>query len=232
VRCGGGTWPEFIERIRCSTEYGPQPEAFKQARQPVLQSLLRRGFTRAMLAVWGAEWDGSYHAMRFPIPRPDRVWNLWRAPQGVEPKYRYELGFPRRDTLFGLWLLPARLERLVLVEGPLDAIWAQAAGVPAVSILGSELSEEQAAQVAECTHKAVLCFDADTAGAAGVARAAPLLRRAGVWVFETHVPHGKKDIQDVRLEDVKEVIERAQLRANGKGVVHPRYKRWMRNGRS
>lgn len=215
---------DLIERLRTRVEYAPQH--FQQARAPVLRSLLERGFTRAILATWGAEWDGERQAMRFPVHLPQRIWNLWRAPEGVQPRYRYEVGFPRASALYGLWLLPARLERLVLVEGPLDAIWAQAAGCPAVAILGSDLSEQQAALISEHTRRAVLCFDADTAGASATARAAPLLRRLGVWVLEAHLPPRKKDIQEVPLEHVKGIIAGASLRANGKGVVRPRYQRW------
>ena len=231
ARCGGGTWPEFIERVRRGTEYGPQPERFQQARTPVLKSLLDRGFTRPMLAAWGAEWDEAYGAMRFPMPCAAHTWYLCRAPAGVEPKYRYEAGFPRQDTLFGAWLLTPPLDRLVVVEGPLDAIWVQAAGLAAVAALGSDMSPSQVEQVAALTRRAVLCFDADASGKAGVARAAPLLRRAGVWVLEAPLPPRCKDIQDVPLTNVKGVIEGAKLRANGKGVVHPRYQHWIgRNG--
>lgn len=234
ARCGGGDWMEFIERVRQDEQYAPM-EDFKpepeKPKAPVLKSLLSRGFTREMFAKWGIVWDEKRGAMRLPIlnRRGDLEGNIWRYPEGIQPKYRYEHGFQRSETLYGLWRLGRNLTdgMVVLVEGPLDAIWVQEAGLAGLAILGSSLSETQAKIVSHLkARRVLLCFDNDPAGAIATNKAAQLLRDTGCWVYRVKLPQRWNDIQEVPSDRVRNVLGRVELSLNGRGIVHPKYRRW------
>ena len=232
-RCGGGDWIQFIERVRKDPDYAPivtAQETPQQSKTPVLKSLLQRGFTRDVLLKWCIEWDSKFQAMRLPcLTRTgDLVGNIWRYPEGIVPKYRYQPDFPRNSVLYGLWRLSASIKRLVLVEGPLDAIWVQEAGVAAVAILGSSLSEEQVALIMLAgVQQVVLCFDNDAAGKQAAYRAVPMLRAQGCWVYRTSLPRKYNDVQEVPNERVAGLLDKAELSVNGSGMVHPRYQHWF-----
>jgi len=216
---------DFIERIRRDSDYTPVIIQEK----PILKSLLQRGLGRDMLAAWDIEWDSKVGAMRLPLY--DRlkkfIGNMWRFPEGREPKYRYEAGFKKSETVYGLWKLPSQLDKVVLVEGPFDAIWAAEAGIASLAILGSNLSEEQSRLIQQFTHKIVLCFDNDTAGEHADYEATKLLRQQGCWVYRVTMPKKWNDIQEVPHDKVLALIESAQLCVNGKGMLHPRFRRWQ-----
>lgn len=228
ARCGGGNWMEFVERVKLSGDYAPIEEAQAEERQeqePILKSFLERGITREMCAKWGIVWDESRKAMKFPVFQPDgSVTALWRMPDGVSPKYRYPAGFDRSGNLYGFWNI-TDLKRVVLVEGPLDAVWAQEAGVPAAAILGSSLTDRQADILANnSVHRVTLCFDADEAGRLAAERAIPTLRQRGMWVYQAKLPKGVKDIQEVPLEQVANIAEGSELSGN---IVGQRLERWL-----
>lgn len=231
--CGGGDWISFVERVRRDPEYAPLEELKpvpEISSKPVLKSLLERHFTREILAKWGIEWDPKMGAMRLPVynRKGGDEGSIWRYPEGIHPKYRYAVGFSRNKVLYGVWRLPAHVPQIVLVEGPLDAIWVQEAGIPAVAILGSSLSEQQAQLVYELRPaRVLLCFDNDEAGYKARQQAVPLLQKQGCWVYKTRLPKNVKDIQEVPNAKVASVIENAELCVNGKGLVHPKYRRWF-----
>ncbi len=196
---------------------------------PVLKSLLNRGFTREMLAPWGIVWDDTKGAMKIPVlnERLEVLANIWRFPEGVAPKYRYDAGFEKSACLFGLWKLPP-MSQLILVEGTLDAVWLQAAGHPGVAILGSSLSAAQVHLLQLRNVKnVVMCLDNDAAGKEATMRAAALLRSSGFWVFRCKLPARFKDIQDVPFNEITEVIAETELSINHSGLYAPRFQRWV-----
>lgn len=230
--CGGGDWIDFVERVRRDPEYAPIESIVKAVynNTPVLESLLKRGFNRDILSRWGIEWDSQKNAMSMPLW--DRVGKListmWRFPQGVQPKYRYELGFKRSEALYGLWKLPTKVTQIVLVEGPLDAIWVQEAGISALAILGSSLSEQQVG-IIKGLHatRIILCFDNDAAGRHADHEAIKLLRQHGCWVYRVVLPAKFNDIQEVASGNVAKMLASPQLAVNGSGILHARYRRWQ-----
>lgn len=221
---------DFVERVRHSSSITPIQQTSKVELKPVLKSLLERGFTREILTGWGINWDPEVHGMMLPVY--DRTGELqgriWRFPEGIIPKYRYAAGFEKSHILYGLWKLASRSPQVILVEGPLDAIWVQEAGFPGLAILGSTLSEQQA-QLVVSLHpsKVILCFDNDEAGKLAGQKAVLTLKQKGCWVYKAKLPSKYKDIQEVQSKDVGKVLSNAELCVNGKGMVHPRYKRWF-----
>lgn len=228
----GGTYIELVSELKRDNNFSVATAEPYQAQEiPMLQSWADRGFTTAMLLKWGIQWDEDVHAMRIPVLTDGGaiVAHIWRAPEGVEPKYRYDAGFAKSNALFGLWRLPNPCrERVVLVEGPLDAIWVQDCGIPCVAILGSSLSEDQLdLLLAHGIRKVVLCFDNDSAGVQATYNARGILKKAGLWAYQAHLPGRYKDIQEVEHGAVEAVIASAELSVNGTGTVHPRFQRWL-----
>jgi DNA primase len=59
-------------------------------------------------------------------------------------------------------------DRVVICEGQMDAIAVTEAGIPAVSILGSKISETQLKLIAKITNNIYMLFDSDKAGEEGL----------------------------------------------------------------
>ena len=91
---------------------------------------------------------------------------------------------------------------LVVVEGYMDVIACQRAGVAAVAPLGTALTEEQMAALWRLTPEPVLCFDGDAAGQRAahkaIDRALPLLKPGRSFRFA--LPAGGKDPDEVLRE--------------------------------
>ncbi len=91
---------------------------------------------------------------------------------------------------------------LVVVEGYMDVIACQRAGIAAVAPLGTALTEEQMAALWRLTREPVLCFDGDAAGQRAahkvIDRALPLLKPGRSFRFA--LPTGGKDPDEVLRE--------------------------------
>jgi DNA primase len=91
---------------------------------------------------------------------------------------------------------------LVVVEGYMDAIACQRAGIAAVAPLGTALTEEQMATLWRLSAEPVLCFDGDAAGQRAahkvIDRALPLLKPGRSFRFA--LPSGGKDPDEVLRE--------------------------------
>lgn len=103
---------------------------------------------------------------------------------------------------------------LVVVEGYMDAIACQRAGVAAVAPLGTALTEDQMEVLWRLHPEPTLCFDGDGAGQRAadrvIDRALPLLRPGRSFRF--CAPSGGKDPDDILRDQGPEVL-RAQLAA-------------------
>lgn len=99
-------------------------------------------------------------------------------------KTLYALNFARRAA--------AAQDRLLIVEGYMDAISAQEAGFEnTVATMGTALTEEHVNVIARFTRNVVLSFDADAAGAAAAARSHPIFERASFKVRILSMPKGE-----------------------------------------
>ena len=98
---------------------------------------------------------------------------------------------------------------LVVVEGYMDAIACQRAGIAAVAPLGTALTEEQMAALWRLTNEPVLCFDGDAAGQRAahrvIDRALPLLKPGRSFRFA--LPTGGKDPDEVLREQGPAVLK-------------------------
>ncbi len=91
---------------------------------------------------------------------------------------------------------------MVVVEGYMDVIACQRAGVPAVAAMGTALTEEQMEGLWRLHPTPTLCFDGDKAGRRAadraIDRALPLLKPGRSFLFS--MPVGGKDPDDVLRE--------------------------------
>jgi len=220
--CGSGGFIELVDRLE-AVGHRPKPAAKAHT------SLLRRGITAEIAASWKICWNPDVGATEIPCHDPEGafVGYIWRMPDGQVPKYRYPAGFPRSRLLFGLHRL--HLDRQIfLAEGPMDAIWLQAAGLPGVALLGAFLSAGQMEILSKrLLREIILCFDNDKAGQLATEMATRQLRQEGFWVYRVELPPKFKDIQEVPIEKVPQVAGNRHLCTNGAGMLHPRYKRWL-----
>ena len=115
-----------------------------------------------------------------------------------EPKYLNSPETPlfaKNKTLYGLNFarkaIP-REDRLLIVEGYMDAISAQSAGFEnTVATMGTALTEEHVNIIARFTRNVILSFDADSAGMAAAMRSYPIFERAGFNVRILSMPRGE-----------------------------------------
>jgi len=103
--------------------------------------------------------------------------------------------FVKNRTLYGLNFARKAItdaDRLLVVEGYMDAIAAQEAGFAnTVATMGTALTEEHVNLIARYTRNVVLSFDADSAGLAAALRSAPLFERSGFAVRILSMPGGE-----------------------------------------
>jgi len=115
-----------------------------------------------------------------------------------EPKYLNSPETPlfaKNKTLYGLNFARKAIsaqDRLLIVEGYMDAISAQAAGFEnTVATMGTALTEEHVNVIARFTKNVILSFDADSAGMAAAMRSYPIFERAGLNVRILGMPRGE-----------------------------------------
>lgn len=103
--------------------------------------------------------------------------------------------FVKNRTLYGLNIarksIPSE-NRVLVVEGYMDAITAQSAGFTnTVATLGTALTEEHVNVISRFTKNVVLAFDSDSAGMKAALRSAPIFEQAGFSVRILNMPKGE-----------------------------------------
>jgi len=172
----------------------------------------------------GAPYDRFRDRIIFPITDArGRVVSFGGRAMDPQARAKYLNGpetslFHKGGTLYGLAearkLLAAAADgsALVVVEGYMDAIACQRAGVAAVAPLGTALTEDQMEAVWRLHPEPTLCFDGDGAGQRAasrvVDRALPLLKAGRSFQFA--LVTGGKDPDDV-LRDQGAAALKAQL---------------------
>ena len=123
-----------------------------------------------------------------------------------KPRYRWPEGFPKSRVVYGLREMPRTAESvpLIVVEGAFKVYHLVQAGFAStVAVMGSSLSDEQAAILVATGRPIILFFDGNEAGQTGMRlAAAKLIRRAFVRVVS--LPGGKEpdELSAEELDDV------------------------------
>ena len=164
-----------------------------------------RQFTVKTLKRW--EWGiTGQNGVAFPVR--DELARIvgWavRREKGF-PKYLYNQSLKKSKLLFGGHLIN-EASLIYVTEGPLDAMWLDQAGYPAVALLGAYMSKAQAALLQDFSvGEVVLCFDNDEAGQIGLNKALTVLGE-GVRVSYVKIPEPYKDVQDIRKCDTLDMV--------------------------
>ena len=125
--------------------------------------------------------------------------------------------FKKSENLFSLNNAKnAGVRTLLLCEGYMDVIAVNQAGFAnAVATLGTALTTEQAMLIKRYADEVIICYDADEAGQKAIARAIPILRKAGLLVRVLTIPNGKDPDEFIKSqgadgpEAFKAIIERS-----------------------
>ncbi len=114
-----------------------------------------------------------------------------------------EYGIKSSDLLYPF---NEHAQRVVVTEGPLDAISLQGAGVNATSTQGSNLSHSQLNQLVR--HKIVLAYDNDEPGRHGMVKAAQMMKSKNMPnPFKAQPPKKYKDWGDFYMDTNKKEVK-------------------------
>ena len=179
-------------------EEGPLPEVnvpFKLGMVP--KWIFDRGFDKQSMKKWLC---GISPANGLIIPVKDINFRTvgWITRQEKQiPKYLYSKGLKKSHILFGQPYI-RDCEYVCVTEGPLDAMWLNQLGFPAVALLGMSMSEKQKDLILTLpTKEIILCLDNDEAGQRGKKRAFELLDNK-IKVSHIDIPEAYKDVQDIK----------------------------------
>ncbi|GAA0644230.1 DNA primase [Brevundimonas lenta] len=163
----------------------------------------------------GQPYDRFRDRLMFPIlDARGRIVSFGGRAMNPDDRAKYLNGpesplFHKGATLYGLpearRILGAESksdQSIVVVEGYMDVIACQRAGIPAVAAMGTALTEEQMGRLWRVSAEPVLCFDGDAAGqraaARAIERALPLLKPDKSFAFASL--SGGKDPDDILRE--------------------------------
>jgi len=166
-----------------------------------------RGFDKQSMKKWLC---GISPANGLIIPVKDNNFRTvgWITRQEKQiPKYLYSKGLKKSHILFGQPYIRDS-EYVCVTEGPLDAMWLNQLGFPAVALLGMSMSDKQRDLLLTLpTKELILCLDNDEAGQRGKKRAFDLLGNK-IKVSYINIPEGYKDVQDIKSYGIlKNVIK-------------------------
>ena len=168
-----------------------------------------RGFTAKTMRQFKVRYDEEEGCLVWPI-RDENANILGFIKRKVPPfygknKYLYQKGLQR--VLFPLDHF--RGEEVILVEGPLDALWLYQYGyVGALAVLGSGLTRSQVSWLKTRAEKITLAFDNDRDGRRG--RDQVVKQLAGSNTLVATLPPDSKDIQELGEKSLRSTIEGAK----------------------
>lgn len=175
----------------------------------VPQYFFDRGFSKETARDWKVGWDAERKTLVVPVHDDTKVVGLVRRRLQGEPKYQNSTGMHKDRILFGDEHVPRQQRDIVVVEGPLDAMWLHQCGIPAVALFGASMSDTQAQMLVKRYWRIFLLLDADEAGRKGVERAQRLLSRRIVETVE--LPPERKDAQECTSHELQQIFEEAGL---------------------
>ena len=143
--------------------------------------------------------------------RPIGVVRRFRNPPPDVAKYKYPKGVKISHVLYGFAQAASleRLDRLVVVEGSIDALKAWSFGTPAVAILGARASRRQVELIESLAPTSLLLMlDADRAGRAAEKHLVEDLRDSGIVLRRpSQWPAGCKDVGEMSSQQFANTLQ-------------------------
>ena len=166
---------------------------------------MNRGFAPETAMSFGLRYDPNERALVWPVYGSDGdlsgMAQRYVYPE-AQPKYRYNKGFVRELYPLTHWQGPD----VLLVEGPLDAMWLHQCGEKwpflkaALCLFGAQLAPAQIDWLRANAREVLLFFDGDKAGAAAIDRAIELMPDMNLWVgLMPMKPEAEYDDHDLAL---------------------------------
>lgn len=164
---------------------------------------------------------GESHKLTIPYREPTgrirgiSVRNINYKEGDKLPKYLYSTGLKRDDILFNLKAIRGDRD-LILVEGPLDALYASVKGFDNVSALGGTSLNLKQVETAKRygAKKITLILDNDNAGKQATIKAIDVIRNSDLKAYVATLPEGIKDpdqlIREKGEDSFKQVIQKAE----------------------
>lgn len=143
-----------------------------------------RGLGQATIEAFDLGQDDIDRAAIIPMRsyKGELIGLIKRRFGNVRPKYLYPLGMRKADHLFGSWMLTDEHKKVAIVEGSVDALAMWDAGIPAVAVLGSRISDSQVKLLNRLGVDDVVIFtDNDAAGEIGLTQIIEALPSKIMW---------------------------------------------------
>lgn len=176
-----------------------------------------RGFTERTMRSFGVRYDPNERALMWPMR--DASFNLQgftlrRLPGQGEPKYLYPDGCWISTLLFPLSHFVGNGD-VVLVEGPMDAMWLHQSGRPkGLALMGSSITEQQITQLRSLARTLVLAFDNDRFelehDGPGELLTSLVTKQLGAQFEIKHALFPTKDIQMLPEEEARRAVDTAK----------------------
>jgi DNA primase len=170
-----------------------------------------RGISTATAEAFGIGYFSGRGSMagRVVIPIHDRRGELvayaGRAVDETEPRYKFPSGFVKSIELYNLHRTAGE-KIIVVVEGFFDCINVTSAGWPCVALMGSSMSAEQEALLAEHFTAAWIMLDGDEAGRNATRDIVPRLARR-MFVRAVELPDGAQPDM-MKAEDLNVILKK------------------------
>lgn len=207
-----------------------------QENKPMIQYLLDRGFTEDDITKWRLGWVPYTDPTRAAGRLVFAVMNDWGQTVGFSYRNMEEY-FPRPqmpDTgpkyfnsptsslfnkgtiLYGLHSIKKLIREkdyIIITEGFADCILAQRYGLPAVSIMGTSLTDEHIKMIGRYTKNVYIWLDGDPSGLGAALRHLDPLRSEGYLVKVVHTPGQDPDdvVQEHRDHIEEHIMNIARL---------------------
>lgn len=148
-------------------------------------------------------YSPEYNTLVFPIFDREGDLRAFKDRSLVGKMYKNEKGTDK--GLFGIHLVTPS-NRIWLVEGEIDCMTLWGWGIEAISIMGSDISEEQARLLAIVSNEFVIALDNDEAGRKGAKKVVEKLRRYGIKTFNLVYKTNKKDFNEMTKDEFDRLV--------------------------
>lgn len=154
--------------------------------------------------IYGMRWEDALKRVLIPIYTDDKLSGiLGRAVFNERPKYIMLQGKP---SLFSQ--IKYASDCVVLVEDVLSCIAISRAGVSAIAALGTTITLQDAARIAEAASRVVIWTDPDKAGLAARAKMCAKLELVGAQCYEVY---SESDPKALTAERIRQKIAQAEV---------------------
>jgi len=158
-----------VEQILAKEDADEEPEVSEAALAvfspfPPPERLIERGLTGKVCRQYGVLWDPREEAWILPIRDAEGKLLGWQSKSDTKTR-NHPPRVKKSRNLFGLSALPGHVDRLILVESPLDALLISSCGLGwAVASYGASVSDAQMQLILERVNRLIHFPDNDPPG--------------------------------------------------------------------